>query len=254
MSELLKKPGVLIPVALFIVAAVVALILTVSPAPPRALANSMLGGGEGVDANDVELLMRRIGATPETLAAAGLTSNEAGNVVAYAHAFLQTNATALDAADQAVADARASYETLRRRARSGLASPQDLSQLTAARTALDAARTAQQAILDEARDDAYTDLTVTQKNVLQAVVNASANSCLGVAICAASHTETDWDTIRRAAGAIRSAAYNGEEPDAEALTIIDDAQGQAATVAAQANIDVRLVGIAAAVATALGNV
>ena len=92
------------------------------------------------------------------------------------------------------------------------------------------------------------------EGVLQSVENAAAQSSLGVALCAADRSESEWHEVRRAAGAIRAANYSGEEPDAEAVAALDHANSHAATVAARANIEVRLIGVTAAVATALGNV
>ncbi|MCA9281062.1 MAG: hypothetical protein H6812_10575 [Phycisphaeraceae bacterium] len=253
MSEQLKKPRVFIPVALFIVAALVALILTISPAPPRAVAAQQPGAG-GVTANDVEMLMARIGATPETLAAAGLTAAEATAVVENTQAFLAGSAAALSTADDTLAQARSRYESLRRKARSGLADQGELNDLASAQQALFTARGALAGILDEAKEAAFAGLNDQQKGVLQSVENAAAQSSLGVALCAADRSESEWHEVRRAAGAIRAANYSGEEPDAEAVAALDHANSHAATVAARANIEVRLIGVTAAVATALGNV
>lgn len=250
MSEHLTKPRVILPVTAFIIAAIAMLILSIAPSPPKAMARTE----PVVDATSVEAMMRRIGATPEAMAAAALTSNQAGAVVGYLDAFLDTSIGDLADADAAVAAARADVQALERLARSGKASQQDLNDLATARTALTDANADLATLLTAAQNAAYTDLDSDQKAVLAAVQGACDQHPLGIAICAADRTEAQWHEIRRAAGAVRAATFNGEEPDPEALTILDDAAGHADTIEAQANIDVRLTGITAAVETALGNI
>lgn len=253
MSEQLTRPPhsrVVIPLTLFIVAAFVALIIAIAPSPPQALARPE----PIVDAAAVESLMRRIGATAETLAAAGLTSNQAGVVVGYLDTFLTSNLSNLIAADNAVASAKSTVAALERKARSGMASGEDLTALATARTTLSTANTSLATLLGEARDAAYADLSDPQKAVLAAIQSACHHGDLGVPICAASFDEAEWTALHRAAGALRAAAFTGEDPDPEAEELLDDAAGEAEAIAAQANIDVRLDGVTAAIATALAGV
>ena len=196
---------------------------------------STLPGFEVVDPAEMALLLHRVGLSPETLAAAGVTAQETSALIGHARTYLEENAQAIRAADESFFAAREVHDALKRRVQSGLASQADLANLETAATSLTSAGSARDAARSGLYNAAVEGIGGPKLQIL-ATLKANKSWELPLQYRADSRSEQEWVALRNALANVRIAEQNGEEPSQEAAQLILTAQSGPGTSAASAGL------------------
>lgn len=175
--------------------------------------------------------LTRVSLDPQALAAAGLGTGEVSELVNDAYAYLTQNPTALSSADADYADARRDVDALRRKAKSGLASAQEVSDLATAKSDLASATSARDSALDGIFDAAVADLSQAKKDLLATIRK---NRGWGFACCylVADRSEGDWVKLRDALANEKISAKLGEAVDPACSSFLGSVKGETAVSAA----------------------
>jgi len=175
--------------------------------------------------------LTRVSLDPQALSAAGLSTGEVSELVSDAYAYLAQNPTELSSADADYADARRDVDSLRRKAKSGLATAEEVTDLAAAKTALAAATSARDAALDGLFDAAVADLSQAKQDLL---ANIRKNRGWGFACCylVADRSEADWVKLRDALANEKISAKLGEAADPSCSSFLGSVKGETAVSAA----------------------
>jgi len=205
-------------------------------------------------ATTVLATMHRVSLDPGSVAAAGLSLNEALGLLTAAAAAIDANLQQLAAADEALAAAQMSVDALERSIRAGHASDPQAAvvELSTARVALVSAKAALDAVLASVTEAAMASLSSGQRTSLAAIRASAPNwSEIPAAYRVVPSSDEALVTLRNALAAERIAAATGEVmPDDATATLAQWAQMQAvsaALAASEANASL----IAASWATAL---
>jgi hypothetical protein len=187
--------------------------------------------------------------TPESLAAAGVTSEETTALLARAATWWGDNGAACAASCAAIDGAGISVDALRRKAQSGLASEGDLTALSAAVAAMNSARSTHDEKLDAYWAAATNGLEGDKVAKLLAYRdNADAAIRLPTAYLVVTRDESDATALR---DALSEVATNGEGAASAAQTIVTTADGNGAVSAAKAYLTNNLGGITTAWTSAI---
>lgn len=222
-----------------------------------ALAFAIGGGGGGpVDPPPPPVntaaagVLYRVGLSAETLAASGVTAPQVSGLIAAALA--RYDPAALKSRDEARAHAAAEESRLSARARAGLASPEDLAALTAARASLAQAEAALTSYLDAMRTAACASLSPQQSTLIQAS-HANRSWDLPPQYLLKSRSEVSWVALREALDTKRiSEKYGYEFPSSSQATLAAvDAESEIA--AARTNLDANIFEVQTAWNLAAGN-
>ena len=248
--RMLASPGrTLVPVALSLAIITILLFAMISRGPSIAQANA----GDEIEPSDVRGAMIRLGLDAESLAAAGVSSEEAGPMVTAVAARLEAMEPSLATLDANIAAARGEISRLTRAVHSGTGSNEDAAALTSAQSTLATAEAARSTALATVFDAATASLDEGEIATLQTMA-ANSRWDVGTAFKAVDRTDDDWVALRRALAYERVAAEN---PDAEenstATTLLATARSHADVAAAQANIQVSLTSVSSACETAIAN-
>lgn len=222
-----------------VIAGTVAGALSFSSAPssslPPAYSTFPPPAMEVVDPAELEVALRRVGLSPETLAASGLTGQETATLIANARTHLDEHLQALNTAEASHFAAEAAHEALKRRVQSGLATQADLANFQTAATSLSSA--------GSARTAAYTGLYNAAveglgSGKLQMLATLKGNAAWEVPLqyLADNRSEEQWVALRNALANATIAQRYGESSSPEASQIILSAQAGAGTSAANAGL------------------
>lgn len=157
------------------------------------------------------------GITPASLAAAGLTANDAISLFATAAAAWTIHQASLGAAIEAVGTMSAAYQTLDDRARSGKLAQEELSALAMARDARTDARAARDEGLTEFRATVTANLLQEQKEALTLII-ANRKSSLPIEYRVLQLNEEECIAVRAIAAEARRAARLGLEAPTHVLS------------------------------------
>jgi hypothetical protein len=184
---------------------------------------------------EVATTLSAAGLDAQSLAAAGLSGPEATSLLSRARSHLQEHIQTLRDADSARAASQASYDALRRRVESGLASEADLSNLATAASALGSAQASRQSALDALSSDATSQLDPA-KVIRLATLRGNHGWEVPIQYRAANRSQPDWVALRDALANDRIAARRGEDPDPAAHQLLLDAQANANVSAAASSL------------------
>lgn len=188
------------------------------------------------DSDDLVLCLARVGLTPESVTAAGCSTQDAVELLNDAMNQLTPTYDALVDADNTLGKAQKSLDELERKIRAGTATLQEKQQHPASAATASTARAARDAVLDQLFTAAVTDLSSGEKAMLaQARANSAWN--LPVEYRVAEKSEAQYVTLRAALADVRIAAKLGEDPRPESLQAISAANAVAATAAATTNLN-----------------
>lgn len=195
------------------------------------------------------MALMRARITPESLAAAGVTSEETTAILSRASTWWGEHGTACASSCAALDGAGISVDALRRTVQSGLGSEGDLASLSAAAAALNSARAAHEGNLDAYWAAAMEGLDGGKVAKLQAYrENADAGMRVPTAYLVVSRSESDATALR---DALSEVATNGEGAAPAAQTIVTSADGDGAVAAAKASLTNNLGGITTVWASAI---
>lgn len=202
-------------------------------------------------ASELAVALMRAGMGPEALAAAGLSPNGATTVVSNLRNFMIANPVALDVADTAFASAKQSVDQLKRLIQSGQGAAEDVTAYNAAKTQLLLAQTQRQNVLNDFFTAATADLGQTQQDTLTAI-RGNCDWDRPTEFLVLSHTDADWVELRECLANERIAADQGEEPDPNGQTTLDQYRSAPQVAAAKASLDANLAVLTAAWEQAIG--
>ena len=187
----------------------------------------------------------RLSLDAEALAAAGVSAAEVPGVVTALEESDEAQSGALATADAAWAAARQEADRLSRIVRAGNSTPQDVTDLTAAKEALVSATAARDAVLD-ALFDAGTGVLSAGEQAVLAEVRANRRWKLSMEFLVISRTEAQWVELRDNLMAEKVCAKMGDTLDSEVVQALSAARAQTDVAAAKALLDANLAAVRAA--------
>lgn len=204
-------------------------------------------GDGALSAPDVALQtwLARVGISPESMAAAGLTSAEATALVGAIKNHLVTNSSVLASGDAALDVAKKSADALARLVRTGLGTPADIAACAQAQQTLEAAHVARAAALDAMFVAGVQGLPAAKRTVL-GNIRANGVWSLPAEYRVANRTEAQWIALRDAWAAKRTTVAIGGTLDPTSAAILATVDAEAAVSAAKASVQTSLGTIASA--------
>jgi hypothetical protein len=187
----------------------------------------------------------RLSLDAEALAAAGVSAAEVPGVVTALEESDEAQSGALATADAAWAAARQEADRLSRIVRAGNSTPQDVTDLTAAKEAFAGATAARDAVLD-ALFDAGTGVLSAGEQAVLAEVRANRRWKLSMEFLVISRTEAQWVELRDNLMAEKVCAKIGDTLDSEVVQALSAARAQTDVAAAKALLDANLAAVRAA--------
>jgi len=187
----------------------------------------------------------RVGLAPEALAASGASAADTTQAAADLDAWLADHSGEIAAADAAWATANQAAETIKRKVKSGQATPEEVAGLPSLETTRDAAAATRDGLLAGAFDAATASLTAAQASALS-TIHANSSWNLAVHFLVVDRTQEDWVALRNALDEKRIATKYGESVSAESLAVISAALGSTAVATAKVNVDTNVAAIEAA--------
>lgn len=231
-----------------------AMVVSVALVSAGAVAFAFGGGGGGAEPppppvnTEFAGVLLRAGLGADALAAAGVTAEETGALVAAVEGAY--SATSLASLDEAFLAAKRTHDTLRRKVQSGKASAQEVGDLRGAEATLTQATAA--------RDNYLVNLRVTAKARISAekgalLERASANQGwhLPVRYLVKDRPEADWVALRDALAAKEIAERDAEESfEASAQAVLARIDAEAEIAAAKVAHETRIAAVQTAWNTA----
>jgi hypothetical protein len=187
----------------------------------------------------------RVGASPEALTAAGVSAADTTQAAADLDAWLADHAGEIATADESWATANQAAEAIKRKVKSGQATPTEVASLPGLEASRDAAAATRDSLVDDAFVAATGSLTAAQTSAL-ATIQANSIWSLAVHFLVVDRTQENWVALRNALDEKRIAEKYGESVSAESLTVISGALGSTAVATAKVNVDTNLSAIEAA--------
>jgi hypothetical protein len=185
---------------------------------------------------DLEVQLLRAGLDSHALAAAGLSAQEASALVdAFASAVAEAPA-ALANADASYVSARKASDELTRKVASGLASQEEITALSQAKGALEAAKTARTQVLDGWFNDATVALSAPKANTL-ALLRVNHGRVPAIELLVKERSDAEWHAIHKALNNERIAAKIGDEPNQAQQTALAAWRADPACATAKTNHD-----------------
>lgn len=211
----------------------------------------------GGSVDDSATVLVRVGLSPDDLSTAGVRSASVAAVVADVEDYLTSNPGVVADADARVLSARDEAHALERLVRGGLGSAGDVRAYAAARSELDAALAARDAVLDAIFAAGTSSLSDAQRSVLtrlrsNVAVTRGIMSGLPLEFLAKDRSETDWVRLREALANERIAVRLGEEPDAAAQADLSSCRSESDVASARTNHETYLSEVETAWDEALG--
>lgn len=230
-AVILVKCLVAVPLAVCAVGAAT-YVSTSSPGVPEI---SLIPAG-----GDIESALRRVGITPESLAAAGVCGPAAAQAVTGVEEYLVDGFAGLRAAESAYASARQDLERLERLVVAGNSSQEDRSALAAARTAFATAVASRDAAHRGVFEAATAHLEPERLAALQTIRSNAAAWDQPVQYLAVSRGEAQRVELREALAAVRIAGEQGATPDQDAVNVVNTWNGDPAVAAAVTSLSTNL--------------
>jgi hypothetical protein len=191
-------------------------------------------------------MLIRAGLAPENLAAAGVSSALADDVVIAVETWLGQNASTLSNSDARCFAAVTDRDALVRKVRSGLASGQEVADCPAACSEHDAAIAERTQILDTIRAAGCDVVTVEIENRLARLrVNAAAWN-IPPEYLVTDRTQEEWVALRAALANERISAKYGEDPDPADQVLLATVRAEQEVATAKVNLDTNLAAVKAA--------
>ncbi|MCH8271364.1 MAG: hypothetical protein IH985_09180 [Planctomycetes bacterium] len=185
---------------------------------------------------ELDLLIRRTGVTPETLAAAGVAPQSVAAMITDAVNYIVPNFSAIRDAQTDFDQAKKIHDSLARLIPTGRATAQQKDQLNTAVTNLANARAARDAFFAAIYGEIAGNQTPAQALTL-ATVKANSGWSHPVQYKAANRSEPEWVDLRDALATVRIADKRGEQPDPAAVQLIAQADANAAVSAARTGLN-----------------
>jgi len=196
----------------------------------------------GAPSADLAPTLLRVGLGADALAASGASAADTTQAAADLDAWLADHPGEIAAADAAWATANQAATTVKRKVKSGQATPEEVASLPGLETTRDAAAATRDGLLVGAFDAATASLTAAQTSALSAIqANSSWN--LATYFLVVDRTQEDWVALRNALDETRIAAKYGESVSAESLAVISSALGSTAVATAKVDVDTNLAAI-----------
>jgi hypothetical protein len=161
---------------------------------------------------DLRVALLRCGLGAEALAASGCTAQETSALVDAFSEAMASQPGALKQKDDACAAARVTKEELERKVASGLATPEQITALGTAKTALASAESARGQLLNGFFEDATANLSAPKVATLS-MLRANAAHDLPIEFLVKERGEAEWLAIRKALNNERICAKYGDDPD-----------------------------------------
>jgi len=202
-------------------------------------------------AGELQTALIRAGLDPEALATAGLSSQDAANVVGSFSSAMASEPGRLEKADADYAAARVESDALRRKIRSGLASAEEIKEFQSAKSALSSAEGDRADTLDDWFSDAVVGLSEAKVDALT-TLRENRHWKLPIEFLVIDRTEQEWVSVREALNNERISAKYGDPADATHQADLSTWRSDAACSAAKANSDANSASIKAAWTSATG--
>lgn len=186
-----------------------------------------------------------VGVSPESLTAAGVSSQSVATVVGNARTYLSEHGTALWAAMDSRRAAVADKAAKEKKVVAGIASENDKSAANTACTALVSACSSSDNALNGVYAAATASLSSEQKAIL-ATLRANKGREFDLKYLTVSRTEAQWTDLRDALANARIAAKTGDEPDSGAASLVSSTDGETAVGNAASGLTNNLAGITTA--------
>jgi len=188
---------------------------------------------------EVATALSRVGISPLTLAAAGVSEENVALIVADVGAYLNDHDGCPAIEDAAFGTARANRDRLRALARAGTATTQDLEAVTSAEATLSSAEAALVARLEAIWDLAALRLTTEQATLiarLEAVPAGFRGASIPIELGAAERSDAQWMALREALAAERLATQDGVALEQSLASLLSAARAESAVATAALNI------------------
>ena len=200
---------------------------------------------------DLRVALLRAGLGAEALAAAGLGAQETSAVTSAFSSAVASQPGALAHADEAFAAARAARDSLQRKVRSGLATEQEIADLVSAKSALSAAESARDHLLEGLFEDATAGLA-NAKVALLSTIRSNAEHELPVEFLVKTRSESEWVALRNALSNERISAKYGDAPNAQMQAALTAWRSDAIVAAAKSACNANLASVASTWSAATG--
>lgn len=220
-------------------------------APSRSATAARTSSLDGPSRIELVSVLGRVGLTPERLAAAGVSANQTGALVATVRTGLSAAMPMLRTAETTQTSAGTTADQLRRKIQSGRATPEDMTAFEAARTQHHAAAAQVRQVLDGTLQALVESLTPAQRATL-AVMRANVSREVPTQYLAANRSEAEWTILRDTLASESIAQRSGQTPDPEAHQIVLTANANPAVAAATASLSANLEAVTAAWNQAVG--
>ena len=192
-----------------------------------------------VSSSQLETALIRVGLDADSLAAAGVSGPETTEVVADVAAWLGSNPTSLSTADANYAAARSAESALKQTVKSGLASAEEVTSLSTAKSTMATATQARVTVLDAIFDAGTADLSAGQKATLEAI-EENRSWKLPTHYLVHEWTQQEWVDLRDALAGEKISEAWGETPDPASQQLIASCDAEqdvaAAAVACSTNL------------------
>jgi hypothetical protein len=194
---------------------------------------------------EVEVMLLRVGLSPQVLATAGLASNAVQTVFSAEQQDLEAATAMLASRDAACASAKREVDQLRRKVQSGQASPEEISQLAAAKTELAAATSSRDAFLAGILTGVCENTSAPARASIQSMIASKRWKTIPLPYRVAERTEAEWLQIRDAVAAKRTHEKFGDDVPAEVTQFLASLDADQGVAAAASNSGSCLAGVQA---------
>lgn len=204
-----------------------------------------------ITAGQLAHLLHATGLTPEPLAASGVTAQQTTAIITRMRQQAPQLASQLISAEQAYEAAYREHDRLERLVRSGTATAQDVTALTASAAALQTARSDLSAVVQGALEEAAAVIGANAAATIGAVRNTS-DTGLAIPYRVIARSSADWVALRNAVAARDIRTRLGELPPARSVALIASAEADPAVAAARVSLELNSAAVATAWNQAVG--
>lgn len=194
---------------------------------------------------NLAVLATRVGLDAESLTASGVTSGSVASLVAALAVAEGDLPTPLAQLDATYTSARASVRAAERKIQGGTATASEIAEFPAQEQALANAQATRDGALASLFTSGSAGLTSTQRASLTAI-RANRSWKLPTEFLVVSRTEAEWIALRDALSNERTAAKNGDTPNATCQALLGTERAVAAVASARASLDTNLSSVTSA--------
>lgn len=228
----------------------VALVITAGLGLSLATAELRSGGDAEHDAEitlsmdgDVEVMLLRIGMTPETMAAAGVDSTTLLAALSAEEADLADATSTLSDHDATCAEYRRQVDSLRRIVRSGNATEEQVAELASAKQSCESAFASRDAFLEGVCGGICEHVSADAMGAIQRICMTKSWKSIPVTYRTKERSEAEWLAIREALSAKKTHEMMGLEVPAEATTLLTSLASETEVSEATADCESCLPGV-----------